>query len=75
MINAEQANKIYARLKDKLTEYKGKIVAIEVESGDYFLGENTIDAYNKAVKKYPLKEFFFKRIGFKATYFIGAVGL
>jgi len=53
------------RLKDKLepTHY-GQIVAIEVESGDYFLGESVIEAGLKARAKYPDKIFHFIKIGF-----------
>lgn len=51
---------------------RGKIVAVEPESGDYFIGKNVIEAYKLAVRKYPSKKFVFRRIGFISTYFIGA---
>ena len=42
---ATEAEKIYARIKDELEpEHKGQVVAIDVESGDFFLGEAVIEA-------------------------------
>ncbi len=71
----KKANLIYEkRLKEKLEkEHKGEIVAIEINSGDFFLGNNEISAYEKAIKKHPNKTFVYKRIGYKATHFIGSL--
>ena len=52
---------------------KGKIVAIDLETGDYFIGDSEMSAYKKAVLKHPNKKFIFKRIGFKHTHFVGAL--
>jgi len=70
----KRAEEIYQeRLKEKLEEtYWGKIVAIEIESEDYFLGEDEVEAYEEAIKKYPDKTFCFLRVGYPATHFIGA---
>ena len=57
--------------KDLISKYKGKIIAIEPDSGDYFIGDSELDAYNKAIKRYPDKQFIFKRIGFASTHIIG----
>ena len=65
----ENSEKIYAEIKEKLLpEYKGKIAAIEVDSGDYFIGESIIEAGEKAKEKFPNKFFHFVRIGYAATY-------
>lgn len=65
---AEQGKEIYQRIKDQLEpKYKGKIVAIEVESGDDFLGENTIEVSTKAKKKHPDKVFYFVKVGYRAV--------
>jgi len=70
----KEANIVFEKINEELEpKYKGKIVAIEPESGDYFIGDNIIDAYNKAIKKYPNKKFIFKRIGFTSTHFVGAL--
>ena len=47
---------------------KGKIVAIEVDSGDVFVGHSAIEAGLKAKSKYPKKLFYFKRVGYPAVH-------
>ena len=39
-----------------------------MESGDYFIGDTVQQAGFKGREKYPSKQFFFFRIGFKAVY-------
>lgn len=68
-----EGEKVYTKIKGKLKDKIGKIVAIEVDSGEYFVGNDTMDAYKQAAKKHPDKLFYFKRVGAKATYFIGAI--
>jgi hypothetical protein len=68
---AARGEQIYnERLKQLLgvKENKGKIVAIEVESGDYFMGDSVLKAGTKARLKYPGKIFYFKRIGYRAVH-------
>lgn len=67
---ADKARAIYKdTLKEILEpEYIGQIVAIEVDSGDWFLGESVVDAALKARQKYPDKLFHFIRIGFRAVH-------
>lgn len=62
--------KINTQLSSK---YKGKIVAINPDSEEYFIGDSELDAYKKAIKKSPKKQFVFKRIGFTHTHFVGAI--
>ena len=49
----KKADQIYERqLKEKLEkEHRGKIVAIEIAAGDFFLGNNEIEAYEKVIQK------------------------
>ena len=57
------------RLKSQLDPtYHGQIVAIEVESGDYFVGKSVIEAARKAKEKHPEKVFYFVKIGFPAVH-------
>lgn len=49
-------------------EHFGKVIVIEVESGDYFIGEIPIEATKKAKEKYPDKVFFQGKIGYKTCY-------
>ena len=73
-LNIKEADEIFEKINKELSlKYKGKIVAIDSDSGDYFFGASELDAYKKAIKKYPNKKFVFKRIGFKETHFVGAL--
>lgn len=67
---AKKGNEIYKRKYQKELEStnKGKIIAIEVESEDYFIEDSVIKAAMKARQKYPDKLFFFARIGYPAVY-------
>jgi hypothetical protein len=53
------------RLLEK--DHYGEYVAIEVESGDYFLGKTMGEALAAAAQKYPRKRFYFLRIGYPAA--------
>jgi hypothetical protein len=44
-------------------ENKGKFLAIEVESGDFYLGEESIKALEQARKAHPGKLFYVVKIG------------
>ena len=62
----DKANPIFEKIKEELLpKYKGKMVVIEVDSGDYFVGDDDIDSLNRAKKKYPDKIFVFKGLGFE----------
>ena len=64
-----RARTIYETIRGTLEpSLKGKIVAIEVESGEYFVGETVLDAATKARAKHPDKVFHFFRIGFSTVY-------
>ncbi len=59
---------IFERINEEESENKGKIVAIDTDSGEYFIGNSELEAYQKAIRKYPNKQFIFKRIGFEHTH-------
>jgi hypothetical protein len=64
-----RARVIYEAIKDELEScFTGKILANEVESGDYFIGETVLGTIRKARAKHPDKTFHFFRIGFPAVY-------
>jgi hypothetical protein len=64
-----RAKTIYETLKGSLElRCKGQIVAIEVESGDHFVGKTVLEAANNARVKYPDKQFHFFRLGSPAVY-------
>ena len=65
----KKGRKIFEGLSSRLAEkHRGWFVAIDVDSGDYFIGETGIEAAHKARAKYPEKIFFLGRIGYRAAY-------
>ena len=73
MIERKQVEIVYQHLKDQLKGLEGKFVAIEPDSGDYFIGTDPLEAFEKAKKKHPTKEFFYKRVGSKTAFVVGAM--
>ena len=60
----EKGRKRLAELeKSLLPEHKGRIIAIEPESGEYLIGGRQGELIAKALAKYPGKLFYFARIG------------
>ena len=73
-LKIKETNMLFERInKELLPQFRGKIVAIDTDSGNYFIGNSELDAYKKAIKKYPNKKFVYKRIGFNSTHFVGAL--
>ncbi len=67
---AEVAERLYEeKLRSKLEpRHIGKIVVIDADSGDYFLGENLHEANERARKKYPNNVFYAIKVGYPAVY-------
>ena len=66
---AIKARTIYnQQLKGSLeTCCRGQFVAIEVDSGDYFLGPTPLEAVKNGKAKYPPKAFHIMKVGYKAA--------
>ena len=61
---AQKALAIYeAHRKELEAAHAGQIVAIDVDSGEYFLGPTLGKANDAAYQKYPDKWLYFVRIG------------
>lgn len=56
--------KLKALLEPK---HKGEYVAIEPDSGDYYLGHTMSEAYERAVAEHPDKQFYLARVGYRAA--------
>jgi hypothetical protein len=71
---AEVAQQLYdEKLKPQLEpRHEGKIIAIDAESGDYFMGETLHEANEKARKKYPGHVFYAIKVGHPAVYSFGS---
>lgn len=52
-------------------EHKGRFVAIEPETGSYFLGNNGAEALVATHEAMPGSQFYLKRIGYDMTYRLG----
>jgi hypothetical protein len=69
----DKANNIINSLPTEFLEKnKGKFAAVEIQSGDYFIGDTEWEAYQSAIKKFPDQKFVFVRIGAEAAHFVGA---
>ncbi|MHB1376490.1 MAG: hypothetical protein ACYCXB_03595 [Candidatus Humimicrobiaceae bacterium] len=64
----EKGRAVYKKLQSELKKDKGKIIAIEIESGEYFVGDNELEAAQKARSKFPDKIFTFFRIGYPVVH-------
>jgi len=63
-----KAQDIYKQIKGQLEiKHKEKFVAIEPDSGDYFLGNDQMGAVSKAKEKHPDKIFYLIKIGHEAV--------
>lgn len=65
---AYEGEKIYQKISKQIEKkYLGSFMAIEVESGKYFLGQTQIEAIEKAKKHFPTKIFYLMKVGFPAA--------
>ncbi len=66
---ASDGQKVYEKIKNRYeSEYNGKFLAIEPESGSVFMAIDAANALVKAKKKYPERLFFLLKIGFDAAF-------
>ncbi|MCX7967010.1 MAG: hypothetical protein N3B10_00815 [Armatimonadetes bacterium] len=64
----EKAKAVYEQLKPQLLpQYKGMMIAIEPESGDFALGKTMTEARIELQKRHPDKVFFFMRVGYRTA--------
>lgn len=65
----KKGDEVYQRLKPQLErQHEGKVIAIEPESGEYFLGADVLGALQKAEKRFPQKIFHILRVGYPAVW-------
>lgn len=59
----------YEEIRPELeAEHHGEYVAIEVDSGAYFVGETPQEAFEQAEEAFPDRAFCLIRIGYKAVH-------
>jgi hypothetical protein len=73
----DRAKQIYANQlqRDLESQHVDRFVAIEPESGEYFLGDTFDEAVKSARTKYPSRLSHTIRIGHRAAFHIGGVQL
>jgi len=65
---AQKGIQVYQKISKQIEkDYSGDFVAIEVESGEYFLGQTQVKAIEKAKKHFPTKIFYLMKVGFPAA--------
>lgn len=65
---AQKGIEVYQRISKRIEKnYTGNFVAIEIESGKYFLGQTQVEAIEKAKKHFPTKIFYLMKVGFPAV--------
>jgi len=60
----EKAKALYEQYRPYLEKWRGKYVAIDPVSGDYFIGNTPADAIRAGRQKYPTREFWVVKIGY-----------
>ena len=63
---ARRGEEIYAsQLRDYLEkDHKGEVVIIDIESGEYEIGQDSLAANNRALSKHPGAALYGIRVGF-----------
>jgi len=65
---ARRGQAIFERISPLLeAEHRGKFIAIEPDSGDYFIATRGMEAIDTGRAKHPDKLFYLARIGFPAA--------
>jgi hypothetical protein len=60
----EKAKQLFRRIEPRLLrDYRGQVIAIELESGAYLLGDDELEVARRARAQFPGKAFYFFRIG------------
>jgi hypothetical protein len=49
----------------------GKIISIDIETGNYEIGDDLLDSSDRLQTKYPKANIWAERIGFNAVYAVG----
>ena len=68
---AQKGEEIYrSRILPEISEekLKGKLVAIDIDSGKYFIDNTSLKAIMQGQREFPNKIFYVKRIGYRAVY-------
>jgi hypothetical protein len=63
------------RIKSQVeSQHQGQVVAIDIETGEFEVGENTLSAAKKLLARFPQAQMWFERIGHVAVHKVGFAG-
>jgi hypothetical protein len=66
--SAKTAKQLFEKIDPQLrAQHHGKFIAIDADSGEYFLGDTIVEADKHARAKHPGKVFYVGRIGYPAA--------
>lgn len=72
----DRGKRIYEeRIRPLVEENVGKYLLIDVESGDWAMGEDTLELTDEVKARHPDALLYAMRIGYRATARIGGFGL
>jgi hypothetical protein len=71
----EQANRLYERLRGQVEtpENIGKLIVLDVESGDYEIGANGVETSRRLQARHPDSTLYALRVGYKAVETLGGI--
>lgn len=71
-----RGHELYDRIRPQVEEdHRGKVVAIDLESGAYEVADDTIKAAHRLRARFPEAQPWFVRIGYRALYRFGSRAL
>ncbi|HZP83590.1 MAG TPA: hypothetical protein VFB21_18240 [Chthonomonadaceae bacterium] len=70
-----RGEEIYERdIRDKVEdEFDGKVIVIDIETGDYAIDESALPAADRLLAKHPDAALYSMRIGYDAVYSFGGL--
>jgi hypothetical protein len=70
---ARRGKECYASLREQVevSSNIGKLIAIDLETGDYEIGEDLLVISHRLKSRHPNAEMWAERIGFNAVYTVG----
>jgi len=69
---AQRGDHLYQQLRPQIESgNRGKIVAIDIETGAFEIAEETLTAADRLLARYPEAQIWFVRIGYRAVHRFG----
>jgi hypothetical protein len=74
---ARRGDELYDRVisQEEKEQHKGRIAAIDIETGDYEIDDDELTASDRLLARHPVAEIWFVRIGDRAVHRLGGHGI